>query len=86
MKRVEKSVNAADLEARLERDLTARLPTSVLWDIKIEVFLPYNVEITYRNGRYLCTFCIVIGLSEDEYRKTLDYTVEFIKDYQSKHA
>ncbi len=86
MKRVEQSINSSDLEARLERDLTARLSPAVLWDIKIEVFLPYNVGITYQNGRYLCTFCIVIGLSEDEYRKTLDYTVEFIRDYESKQA
>jgi hypothetical protein len=78
------SVNDRDLAARLQKDLERRLPRSVHWDMKIEVFIPYNVGITYENGRYKCTFCIAIGLSDDEYRKTLDYTVEFIKDYESK--
>ena len=78
------SVESGALEARIENDLASRLPSHIKWKIKIEVFIPYNVGITYENGIYCCTFCIFIGLSDDEYRKTLDYTVEFIKDYQSK--
>jgi hypothetical protein len=78
------SVDSGTLEARIKKDLASRLPSHIHWEVKIEVFIPYNVGITYENGIYCCTFCIVIGLSEAEYRKTLDYTVEFIKDYQSK--
>jgi hypothetical protein len=78
------SVNDHELALRLERDLNSLLPRSVRWDMKIEVFLPYNVEISHKDGRYQCTFCIAIGLSEEQYRQTVDYTVEFIKDYESK--
>lgn len=83
-KKIIMEINDEDLKKRIDMDLAARLPPSVKWDIKIEVFLPYNVGITYENGRYLCTFCIFIGFMKEQYQPTIDYTVEFIKDYQSK--
>jgi hypothetical protein len=69
------------LRTNIERDLRAKLLGEIQTEIAIEPFLDSNVIVEFRMGRYLCTFCLMIGLMADQYEPTIDYTVKWIKNH-----
>ena len=74
-------VDDESLKATIEKDLKSRLPRDIQPEIQIVPFLDSNVEVKFEMGRYVCTFCIVIGLMPDQYKPTIAFTVKWIKDH-----
>ncbi len=88
MKREVDSVDSNELLERIKKSLQQRLDVNIKYDIEIQVFIPYNVEVTYdrQQDRYKLTFCLVIGFSSEAFEATIDYVVNFINDHEEEHA
>lgn len=79
-------INDKDLEERVETDLRKKLAPQICSNLIIEIvpFLDSNIEIYFEEGKYRCKFCNVIGLFQDQYLPTIDYTVKFISDHNER--